>query len=230
MIKAVIFDIDNTLFSYEDAHALGWDALCGYAQAHFGMDRETFTRCHREMYDLVAQRLGADCAALHDRTLRYQIFLEENHLPLRHAVPMTKVYWETFLNHSQPLPGIMDCLPRLKEAGYVLGIGTDMTVEYQLMKLERLQMLHYFDFIVTSEETNAEKPDAKLFALCAQKAGTAPEECLFLGDNLRKDVLGAKNAGMQAIWICPDPEKAAQHPEIECIHHYDQLTKRLLGK
>lgn len=230
MIKAVLFDLDNTLFSYDDAHAYAWDALCAYAEKELGMDRDRFIGCHVDMARIVAQRLDADCAALHDRTLRYQILLEENKLPLYHAMPMTKVYWDTFLDHARVLPGVAECLPRLKEAGYVLGIGTDMTVDYQLMKLERLQLLQYMDFIVTSEEVNAEKPHEKLFRLCAEKAGVSPAECLFLGDNLRKDVLGAKNVGMEALWVCLDPEKAAQHPEIETICHYDQLAHRLLGE
>lgn len=230
MIKAVYFDIDNTLYSYDDAHEYGWSALCAYAEENLGMNREIFTRCHREAMALVKERLGADCAALHDRTLRYQVLLEENGLPLYHAAPMGKLYWDTLIRHAEPTPGIMTCLPKLKEAGFRLGIGTDMTIEYQLKKLERLQMLPFFAFIVSSEEVNVEKPDPKLFLTCAMKAGVAPEECLFIGDSLKKDVLGAKHAGMEALWFCPDAEKAAAHPEIETISHYSQLMKRLLGE
>ena len=120
-------------------------------------------------------------------------------------------------------------LAKLKEQGYVLGIGTDMTVEYQLKKLEKLQMLPFFDFIVTSEEANVEKPNEKLFQICATKAGVSPEECLFIGDSLKKDVLGPKAMGMPSLWHCTDPQKAAAHPEVESISHFDQL-ETLLGE
>lgn len=227
MIKAVLFDIDNTLYSYDQAHAFGWEALCAYAKAHLAMDEETLDRSLKHAAQTVKTRLDADCAALHDRTLRCQVMLEQNGLPLYHAAAMGELYWDTLIRSSRPAPGIMDCLPKLKEAGYILGIGTDMTIEYQLKKLEKLQILPFFDFIVSSEEVNVEKPHRKLFLTCAAKAGVSPEECLFIGDSLKKDVLGAKNAGMKALWFCPDAEQAAQHPETESISHFGQLAKRL---
>ena len=151
MIKAIIFDIDNTLYSYDDAHAFGWEALCDYAETHLDMDRNTFAEKVKQAAAVIKERLGADCAALHDRTLRFQVMLERSGLSLCHAAPMGELYWDTLIRHAEPSPGIMDCLPKLKEAGYRLGIGSDMTIEYQLKKLEKLQMLPFFDFIVTSE-------------------------------------------------------------------------------
>lgn len=230
MIKAVLFDIDNTLYSYDKGHAVAWEALCAYVQENLGMDAKTFERCNKEAAAIVAERLGADCASLHNRTLRSYILLEENKLPLHHAVTMGELYWDTLIRSAEPNPGVLTCLSKLKQAGFLLGVGTDMTIEYQLKKLEKLQMLPLFDFIVSSEEVNVEKPHQKLFHTCAVKAGVSPEECLFIGDSLKKDVMGAKNAGLNALWYCPDPALAAQYPEIETISHYDQLTKRLLGE
>ena len=102
-----------------------------------------------------------------------------------------------------------------------------LTIEYQLKKLEKLQMLPLFDFIVSSEEVNAEKPSGKLFRTCAVKAGVSPEECLFIGDNLKKDVLGPRAVGMKSLWYCPDSDKAAANGQIERICRYDQLMKML---
>lgn len=62
---------------------------------------------------------------------------------------------------------------------------------------------------------------------CAKKANVPPENCLFIGDSLKKDVLGARNAGMQALWYCPEDAKRDQHPEIPAIAHFDQLRKML---
>ena len=227
MIKAVIFDIDNTLYSFDKAHEPAMEALRAYAREHLGLEPEQLAREITLAAEDVKRRLDADCAALHNRTLRIQVMLERNRLPLNHAAPMGELYWDTLLRHAEPSPGSLTCLTKLKEQGYILGIGTDMTIEYQLKKLIRLQMLPYFDFLVCSEEVNAEKPGKKLFLTCAQKAGVSPEECLFIGDNLKKDVFGAKNAGMEALWFAPTAEQAAVHPEIEYIQHYDQLTDRL---
>lgn len=230
MIKAVVFDIDNTLYSYDDAHAIAWEALCDYAKVHLHIDADTFLTCHKAAQNLVKERLGADCAALHNRQLRYQVLLEENSKPLHHAIAMNDLYWNTLIAAARPTPGILECLRGLKKAGYILGIGTDMTIDYQLKKLVALQILPLFDFIVSSEEVNAEKPHAKLFACCAHKAKVLPEECLFVGDSLKKDVYGASTAGMSSVWYCPDETVGAQHPLVRKITHFDQLQDMLVDR
>ena len=70
MIKAIIFDIDNTLYSYDDAHVFGWEALCDYAKTNLNMDRDVFAEKVKQTAAVIKERLDADCAALHDRTLR----------------------------------------------------------------------------------------------------------------------------------------------------------------
>ena len=227
MIQAVLFDIDNTLYSYDDAHAVAWQALCAYAREQLAMEPEQFRRCHTQAQQTVKERLGAECAALHNRQLRYQVLLEENGKPLHHAIAMSDLYWNTLIAAAKPSPGIMECLAALKERGLILGIGTDMTIDYQLKKLMSLRMLPYFDFIVSSEEVNVEKPHEKLFACCAKKANVPTENCLFIGDSLKKDVLGARNAGMQALWYCPEAAARAEHPDIPAISHYDELRQML---
>ena len=227
MTRAVIFDIDNTLYSYDDAHAVAWQALCAYAREQLAMEPEQFRRCHTQAQQTVKERLGAECAALHNRQLRYQVLLEENGKPLHHAIAMNDLYWNTLIAAAKPSPGIMECLAALKERGLILGIGTDMTIDYQLKKLASLRMLPYFDFIVSSEEVNVEKPHEKLFACCAKKANVPAENCLFIGDSLKKDVLGARNAGMQALWYCPEAAARVEHPDIPAISHYDELRQML---
>lgn len=77
MIQAVIFDIDNTLYDYDAAHAVAFQALTEYAQHTLGVDPETFEALHQRANQLLQVRTGGDCAAIHNRLLRYQILLEE---------------------------------------------------------------------------------------------------------------------------------------------------------
>ena len=62
------------------------------------------------------------------------------------------------------------------------------------------------DFIVTSEEAGAEKPHYHFFDICVEKAGVRPEECAFIGDNVRKDIEGAWESGMKGIWYTQEKE------------------------
>lgn len=229
MYKAVIFDLDNTLYDYDACHAQAWEALCCYAKEHLGMEREKFIRCREENIDALESRLGMPCAAIHNRILRYQGIMEKYGFPLIHCLKMSDLYWDTFFRYLVPAPGVEECLAALKEKKFCLGIGTNMTVDYQLRKLEALGLLKYFDFLVTSEEVLAEKPAGKFFACCAEKAGALPEECVFVGDDLQKDVMGARNAGMTAVWFCSN--EAPTDGQLQCrrITHYDQLRRWLIG-
>ena len=72
MIKAVFFDIDNTLYSYDRGNEAGMKALTVYGETVLQMDRETFVKVFRQAQQLVKERTGADCAAVHNRLIRMQ--------------------------------------------------------------------------------------------------------------------------------------------------------------
>lgn len=223
MIKAVILDIDNTLYDYDAAHAAAFRSLTEYAAEHFGIAPEDFEALHREAYRVQRERCGTPCAAVHNRMIRYQIILEMLGRPFLPAREMDALYWETLMDNMRAFPGTREGLERLKALGLTVGVGTNMTADRQFDKLMRLGLGPYIDFMVTSEEVNAEKPDARLFRACAAKAGCEPSECFFVGDSLRGDVQGALGAGMKAVWFCP-AEKTDYTP---CITSLAQLCDLL---
>ncbi len=208
MIKTVIFDIDSTLYEYAGANRRAVAAVTDYTCEHFGWAPETFPALAKEMTRKNNARMG-NISTCHNRLIRFQNILEEQGLPLSpHAMKMYRLYWDTLIDTAEVSEGAADVLRELKERGYRIGIGTDMTAGIQFEKLERMGLLPYVDFIVTSEEACAEKPDVRLFSLCLKKAGCSPEECLFVGDSYPKDYCGARAVGMQALLFTP-PAKVA---------------------
>ncbi len=204
MIKAVIFDVDNTLYNFTKAHKAAFRALAAYADERLGLSGESFERLHRETAEELRAYMG-EVAALHNRCIRYQVMLEKLGLPLYpHVLEMEGFYWDTLLKEAVPSANAKETLRSLKDRGIRIGVGTDMTARMQFRKLEMLGMLAYVDFLVSSEEAGAEKPALSFFARCVEKAGFGKKECLFVGDSLRKDVLGALDAGLQAVWYGPE--------------------------
>ena len=98
-------------------------------------------------------------------------------------------------------------MQKLKERGIRIGIGTDMTAHIQYRRLEFLNLSPYIDFIVTSEEAGVEKPHYHFFDICVEKAGVRPEECAFIGDNVKKDIEGAWESGMKGIWYTQEKNR-----------------------
>ena len=126
-----------------------------------------------------------------------------------------------------PSPGLIGLMPRLKAMGLKVGVGTNMTADIQFAKLERLGVLHDVDFMVSSEEINAEKPDRRLFDRCVEKAGCRADACVYVGDSLQKDVFGAENAGLRAVWFRPVADGAAPPKDVACITSLGHLPDLL---
>ena len=116
MIKAVIFDIDNTLYSYDENHIYGMEALAVYCRDSFGITTDEMQACYRKAGRIMTDRIGTDTAAIHSRMLRMQCMLELLEQPLfPHARNMYHAYWDTFIQHIQSNPGILEFMKELKK-------------------------------------------------------------------------------------------------------------------
>lgn len=227
MIKALIYDIDNTLYCYDTAHEAAFRALADAVYHTFGVPAEEFSALHRQAMRIQEDRAGAWSAAIHNRLIRCQIILEQLGRPVSHAPRMAEVYWSAFLSRTRPFPGAEASMAFAKAEGLAVGVGTNMTADYQFMKLERLGLMKYVDFMVTSEEAGAEKPDGKLFDLCVKKAGCPAGECVFVGDSLGLDALGAKGAGLCPVWLRTGAELPEAPSGVYCLSSLDELPDLL---
>lgn len=223
MIKAVIFDIDNTLYDFDGTHRKAMAAFNGYMKENFAIGPEESEALVKKCMGIIAERTG-DTAAQHNRLLRFQCILEQlGSTDYRKAMEMYHAYWDTLIAEMEPEPGLISLLERLKKRGIRLGIGSDMTAYVQYRKLEKIGALQYMDFLVMSEEAGAEKPTGRFFELCLKKAGCVPAECVFIGDSLKKDVIGAAKFGFTGTWYNPknkQTEEAAGYPVITSFEDY----------
>ena len=224
---AVVFDIDNTLYDYDAAHKVAFRALTAYASEAFGLAPERFEELHGRTYAQQKRLCGENCAAIHNRLIRFQMMLEAIGQPIAFAPTMSSIYWSGLIGAMTPSPGLIGLMPRLKAMGLKVGVGTNMTADIQFAKLERLGVLRDVDFMVSSEEINAEKPDRRLFDRCVEKAGCRADACVYVGDSLQKDVFGAENAGLRAVWFRPVADGAALPKDVACITSLGHLPDLL---
>ena len=87
--------------------------------------------------------------------------------------------------------------------------------------LEGHEVLHYFKSMVFSDEVGYCKPDPKVFEKALNELEVRPEEAVHVGDLLRTDVAGAKGVGMKAVLV----DDSGEHPHGECSP--DFVIKRL---
>lgn len=109
-----------------------------------------------------------------------------------------------------------DAIPTLKilkKNGYSLGIVSNAGDDADVQQLaRRFGITEYFDFILTSAACSYRKPHPLIFDFALSHWYFNPNEAVMIGDNLDADILGAKNAGLSAVWISrrADPRTESQ--------------------
>lgn len=230
-IKTVVFDLDDTLYAFDGGaapNAAALRALADFAAPKVGVAPDAFLAEVAASLRAQKERVGPDSPGYHSRAARFARLLEARGLPLRLSLEWTERYWRELFARIEPAPGAADLLRTLRARGLRVGVGTDMSAIEQFRKLETLGLLDLVDFVATSEEAGVEKPHPAFFDLVVEKAGCAPGEILFVGDNLRKDVLGSTAAGLRGVWLQPDAAAREAHPEIASVASLPDLLALLL--
>lgn len=98
-------------------------------------------------------------------------------------------------------PANLDTIRYMSERDYKLGLVSNVTLLPDMMRedLERLELLEHFDVTVFSSEEMVRKPHHRIYQAVLTRLDVAPDRAVFVGDRLKEDVLGPKEAGMRAI-------------------------------
>ena len=213
-IKAVFFDLDDTLFPTARSHARGLDAAWKALRGLRPLTRAAFKRRYAAARGLVKRRLGLAPAA-RSRLLYFK------EIDQRAALAMARAYEGAC--GSADIAAARRVAARL--AGrYTLGIVTNQLCSLQLRKLARLDPRgRLFKFLVTSEEMGCEKPDPRIFAEACRRARCRPKQALMVGDNWEHDVLGARRAGLRAAWLKPSGAGRGGAPRLRSLDDLDGL-------
>jgi putative hydrolase of the HAD superfamily len=99
--------------------------------------------------------------------------------------------------------GAAATLAALRDAGYRIGLisNTIWPAELHIEDLEEIGLLHYLEHMTFSGEIGMWKPNKQIFHHALEALGAAPEQSVFVGDSPREDILGARGAGMRAVWV-----------------------------
>ena len=104
-------------------------------------------------------------------------------------------------------PGVKEILSQIQSAGLSIGLVTGAIRAEAELILKRLEIKHYFNIIVTGDESKTSKPDPDIYLLAVEllnKQNPAlqitPEDCLVI-ENTAAGIIGAKNAGMQVVGV-----------------------------
>jgi putative hydrolase of the HAD superfamily len=193
MIKAVIFDIDNTLTDFMKMKRAAVDAAVeGMMDAGLPGSKEALVT---EVFD-VYWKEGIEDQKIFDKILKAKLGRIDY-----------KILAGGILAYRRSKNGTMTLYPRVNQTLMeLLKLGIKSTVISDAPKMEvwlrivSLGLQHYFDDIITSEDFGVKKPDPKPYRRALEVLGTKPEETLMVGDWPDRDIKGAKGVGMRTAW------------------------------
>ncbi len=125
-----------------------------------------------------------------------------------------------------PYPDVPGTLAELRRRGFRQGVISDWTGPLEKI-LAAHGLLEHLDFVLTSGEVGAAKPNPHLFRLALRYVGVTPEQAAHVGDTYWTDILGARVAGIQPILI----DRKGTRPPADCpvITSLDELLALLDG-
>lgn len=190
-MKAVLFDLDGTLLDRDSSIVQFIAAQHDRLMTHLNHIPKTdyITRfiqldCHGHVWkDKVYQDLVAEFAI---QGITWQALLED--------------YETQFQVHCVPFPFLRETLSQLQQQGYLLGIITNGLGQFQNRAIDGLGIRNYFDAILISEVEQIRKPEPEIFQRAVDQLGVTVQDSIFIGDHPEVDIIGAKQAGMKAIW------------------------------
>jgi len=222
MIKAVIFDLDETLLNRDKAIERMFLMILEKCYEE-DIKESTKNDMQQSFKDYDKRSYG-----ISDKTQVFESFFDE--YPPKVRLPHR--YSQDFWNENFPQCFSIDHntihIVNTIKMHVKVGIITNGSTQRQKAKILNTHLHHCFDTIIISEEVGFSKPDERIFELALHKLNVRPEEALFVGDNIVKDIGGCQHANMKGIWF--NPHKIKNETEIKPyaeIRSFDRLLSYL---
>ena len=232
-IKAIIFDLDDTLIVEVASANTAFNQACKLAFDKYNLDpdkfHQTIRKTARKLWHAspthpYCKKIGIssweglwarfegdnpDLAALKQWSSEYRLQSWSNALQEFGIddTPFAEKLSETFRTERRKLhivfPGVQSLLDELREQ-YQLALVSNGAPGLQREKLNGSGLAHYFEVVVISGEIGVGKPDPKLFQIALDRLNISPNEAVVIGNARGTDILGAQNAKIKAIWLNQD--------------------------
>ena len=190
-MKAIVFDLDNTLIDRQRAFT---EMLKDRIELTLPEDKKHLKE------QAIQDILMLDDNGTVSRSVSFKKYCDKYEVTCMTSEELS-TYWTTISGSVVYLfDDVIDVIAYLKTK-YRLAILTNGSPISQRRKLESTGILNMFELSVVSGEVGIDKPDPRIFDVMCERLNVKPQDCLYIGDNYVNDVLGARNAGWHAIYL-----------------------------
>jgi putative hydrolase of the HAD superfamily len=195
-LKAILFDLDDTLWPIAPVIAQAETTLHAWLAEHAPKVAQRFTidelRAHRMALLAEQPALRLDLGKLRRAGLEAAFaHVGEDHAHIDAAMRHFAAARNAVTPYEDVLPGLLKLKQRL-----MLGTITNGNAD-----LDVVGLAHHFTVSLAAAHFGRGKPDAAIFLAACEAMGVAPQEAVYVGDDLQLDVQGAQLAGLRAVWM-----------------------------
>ena len=190
MIKGVVFDLDNTLLDFMKMKEFAVKAaIKGMIEAGLKVNED---KSYIEI-NSIYEEFGWENQKVFD------VFLEKTigHVDNKFLAAGIVAYRRAREANLMAYPNVNKTLLALSKLGIKLGVVSDAPSREAWMRIYYLNLYHYFDVVITYDDSGERKPSPKPFQLALDGMGLRPEETIMIGDWPERDVVGAQQIGMK---------------------------------
>ena len=189
-IKGVIFDLDNTLLDFMKMKEFAVkSAVKGMIEAGLMVDEEL---SYHEIVSIY-EKFGWENQKVFD------VFLKKQTGSVQHKFLAAGIvaYRRAREANLMAYPNVNKTLMALAKSGIKLGVVSDAPSREAWMRIYYLNLYHFFDVVITFDDSGERKPSEVPFKLCLESLNLKPKNALMVGDWPERDVVGAKKIGMK---------------------------------
>lgn len=199
MIKAILFDVRNTLF-FDDIKPKPIEEFAKKLDKN--IEDYKFLKAFEKIFETKKQK---------DLKIPIRGILKE--LKIKYDEKLLKelyVILKKIGSNPKPYPETFEVLRKLKKVYKIVLITNDFYYSYNHLKL-RYNLNKYSDITLVSYQTKLLKPDPRIFKLALEKLNLRKEDVIMVGDNMQDDVIAAQKFGINAILI----DRKNKHPNFK---------------
>jgi putative hydrolase of the HAD superfamily len=193
MIKAIIFDLDNTLIDFMTMKRMAVDgSISSMRDAGLKISHQDAEKILYKLY----WKYGIEYQKI------FQVFLKKVLGRIDYKILANAIVGYRKVQHGfmKPYPQVKSTLIKLREKRIKLAILTDAPRMRAYLRLAETSLMDFFDIVITYDDSKYKKPNKIPFQLMLKKLKLKPEEVLMVGDSLDKDIKGAKAIGIKTCY------------------------------
>jgi len=199
----IFFDLDNTLWDFKTNSKFAIHSAFQILKLdEKGIDFENFFRAYSGYNNaLWTAYRNKEIKKKELTSQRFKLTLDELDINDVEPAEMNRIYLSEMPKQNKLVDGALDLLNYLKDKKYQLAVITNGFSEVQHNKLYNSGLTPFFGKIFISEELKAPKPARKIFEHAIKSTNAKKSTSLMVGDDLEVDILGAAQAGIDAVYL-----------------------------